>query len=411
MNKITIVEFLKPRGDRAMWLVILLLSLWGLLAVYSSVSWLAYKNHSSTFFYLFQHGVYIAMGFVLMLYLHTIHYKNFMGIARFLLYISYALLIATILFGVTINGAKRWISFGVFTFQSSDFSKVAILLYTIRTLAKHKDNLDDLKQVIYPLLGHISLTCLLIGKDNLSTAVILFMTCFLVMFLGRVKVIYLLKIGGVYAIAGILFGLLLYFTPSSILEKMGRMETWQTRIKTYVNAKNTNNANGNLVSKTENNFQSNHAKIAIATGGLFGKGPGQSVERNFLPEAYADFIYAIIIEEYGMLLGIIMPFLYLIFMFRTVNIVKKAPKAFGALIAVGLSFQFVLQALINMAVAVGLFPVTGLTLPLVSKGGTSLIFTFITLGLIMSVSRYIEVENKEEENENIDSKNNNFIST
>lgn len=408
----TIAQFLQPKGDKAMWFVIFLLSLWGLLAVYSSVSWLAYKNHSSTFFYLFQHGVYIALGFIIMLYLHTIHYKNFMGIARFLLYISYALLIATILFGVTINGAKRWISFGIFTFQSSDFSKVAILLYTIRTLAKHKDNLDDMKGVIYPLLGHITLTCVLIGKDNLSTALILFTTCFLMLFLGRVKVIYLLKIGGVAALVGVVFGLFLYFAPVSFVSKMGRMETWQVRIKTFVSARSSNTNNSeNAEDRKENNFQANHAKIAIASGGLFGIGPGQSVERNFLPEAYADFIFAIIIEEYGMLLGFVMLLLYLTFMFRTVFIVKKAPKAFGALIAVGLSFQFVLQALINMAVAVGLFPVTGLTLPLVSKGGTSLIFTFITLGLIMSVSRYIEVDNKEEENENIDSKNNNFIST
>ncbi|MFZ4549363.1 MAG: FtsW/RodA/SpoVE family cell cycle protein, partial [Bacteroidales bacterium] len=294
-----IAQFLQPRGDKAMWLIIFLLSLWGLLAVYSSVSWLAYKNHSSTFFYLFQHGVYIAMGFVIMLYLHTIHYKNFMGIARFLLYISYALLIATILFGVTINGAKRWISFGIFTFQSSDFSKVAILLYTIRTLAKHKDNLDDMKGVIYPLLGHITLTCVLIGKDNLSTALILFTTCFLMLFLGRVKVIYLLKIGGVAAFAGVLFGLFLYLTPVTLISKMGRMETWQVRIKTFVSARSSNTNNGeNIVAKSENNFQANHAKIAIASGGLFGIGPGQSVERNFLPEAYADFIFAIIIEEY-----------------------------------------------------------------------------------------------------------------
>jgi cell division protein FtsW len=404
----TIAEFLKPKGDKTMWFIILMLSLWGLLAVYSSVSWLAYKNKSSTFFYLFQHGVYIAIGFAIMLYIHTIHYKNFMGVARFLLYISYALLIATLFFGITINGAKRWISLGVFTFQSSDFSKVAILLYTIRTLAKYKDELDNLKKVIYPLLAHITLTCLLIGKDNLSTAAVLFTTCFLVMFLGRVKVIYLLKIGGIYAIVGFLFGLFLYLTPPSLIKNVGRLGTWQVRIKSFVIDDDSQNK---LNKKKQDTFQADHAMIAIATGGIFGKGPGQSVERNFLPEAYADFIYAIIIEEYGLIMGIIMLFMYLLFMYRNVNIIRKAPKAFGALIAVGLSFQLVLQALINMAVAVGLFPVTGLTLPLVSKGGTSLIFTFITLGLIMSVSRHIEEENKEDSNSNIDSKNNNFIST
>jgi cell division protein FtsW len=383
-----------------MWFIILILSLWGLLAVYSSVSWLAYKNKSSTFFYLFQHAFFIFLGFVIMLYIHTIHYKNFMGIARFLLYASYILLVATILFGVTINGAKRWISFGVFTFQSSDFSKVAILLYTIRTLAKYKDNLDDVKKVILPLFGHITLTCLLIAKDNLSTAAVLFATCFLVVFLGRVKVLNLLKIGAFYIAACLLFISFLVFVPPSLVKNLGRVGTWQMRIKTFA---------GNNNNETQDNFQANHAKIAIATGGLLGKGPGQSVERNFLPEAYADFIYAIIIEEYGLIFGVIMLVFYLWFMYRTINIIRQAPKAFGALIAVGLSFQLVLQALINMAVAVGLFPVTGLTLPLVSKGGTSLVFTFITLGLIMSVSRHIESEKSEENDEVAHSTNNNFI--
>ncbi|MEI7977321.1 MAG: FtsW/RodA/SpoVE family cell cycle protein [Bacteroidota bacterium] len=383
-----------------MWFIILILSLWGLLAVYSSVSWLAYKNKSSTFFYLFQHVFFIFLGFVIMLYIHTIHYKNFMGIARFLLYASYILLVATILFGVTINGAKRWISFGVFTFQSSDFSKVAILLYTIRTLAKYKDNLDDVKKVILPLFGHITLTCLLIAKDNLSTAAVLFATCFLVVFLGRVKVLNLLKIGAFYIAACLLFISFLVFVPPSLVKNLGRVGTWQMRIKTFA---------GNNNNETQDNFQANHAKIAIATGGLLGKGPGQSVERNFLPEAYADFIYAIIIEEYGLIFGVIMLVFYLWFMYRTINIIRQAPKAFGALIAVGLSFQLVLQALINMAVAVGLFPVTGLTLPLVSKGGTSLVFTFITLGLIMSVSRHIESEKSEENDEVAHSTNNNFI--
>jgi len=401
----TIAQFLKPKGDKVMWFIILILSLWGLLAVYSSVSWLAYKNKSSTFFYLFQHAFFIFLGFVIMLYIHTIHYKNFMGIARFLLYASYILLVATILFGVTINGAKRWISFGVFTFQSSDFSKVAILLYTIRTLAKYKDNLDDVKKVILPLLGHITLTCLLIAKDNLSTAAVLFATCFLAMFLGRVKVINLLKIGAVYVAICLLFISFLVFVPPSLVKNFGRVGTWQTRIKTFAGNKN----NETNVSRNEDNFQANHAKIAIATGGLLGKGPGQSVERNFLPEAYADFIYAIIIEEYGLIFGVIMLIFYLWFMYRTINIIRQAPKAFGALIAVGLSFQLVLQALINMAVAVGLFPVTGLTLPMVSKGGTSLVFTFITLGLIMSVSRHIESEKLDENDEISDSTNNNFI--
>lgn len=407
----SIIQYLKPKGDRAMFFIILILSLWGLLAVYSSASWLSYRYKHSTIFYLFQHGMYIFIGYTIMLYIHTIHYKNFMGISRFLLYISYILLIATILFGVTINGAKRWLSFGFFTFQSSDFAKVAILLYTIRTLAKYKDELDDLKKVIYPLLGHITLTCMLIAKDNLSTALVLFMTCILVMYLGRVKVIYLIKIGVVGLVCAVLFAMFLLFAPPKLIEGVGRFETWKARITAFTNFENKSAQTGRNKVKEKDSFQADHAKIAIATGGLFGKGPGQSVERNFLPEAYADFIYAIIIEEYGLFLGIFMLFLYLWFMYRTINIIKKAPKAFGALIAVGLSFQLVLQALINMAVAVGLFPVTGLTLPLVSKGGTSLIFTFITLGLIMSVSRYIQADSMEEANSNVDSKNNNFITT
>ena len=270
----TITQFLKPKGDKAMWLIILMLSLWGLLAVYSSVSWLAYKNQISAFLYLLQHGFYIFIGFIIMLYLHTIHYKNFMGIAKFLLYISYALLIATILFGVTINGAKRWISFGVFTFQSSDFSKVAILLYTIRTLAKNKDNLDDMKGVIYPLLGHITVTCVLIGKDNLSTALILFVTCFLMLFLGRVRIVHLLKIGGSAIVLILLFGLFIVLAPTPIISKMGRMETWQGRLKTFVAKTDTNKKYGdNIEIKDENNFQANHAKIAIDSGCLLYTSP------------------------------------------------------------------------------------------------------------------------------------------
>jgi len=377
-------EKIRPRGDIFMWMVIFILSLWGLLAIYSSTGALAYKKNGGTVeIYLLQQAALLTGGFFIMFIVHSIHYKYFISLSKLAIWITYPLLIYTLIFGIEINGARRWINlFGV-TFQASDFAKLAIVMFVTRELARKQDTIDDFKQTFLPILGHITAICILIAPENLSTAMVLFATCFLILFIGRVKIKHLALITGAVMVAGILFFTLLFVVPESALK--GRMLTWKNRVESF----------GKQENDADKTYQNDHAKIAIATGGVFGKFPGNSVERNFLPEAYSDFIYAIIAEEYGLIGALIMLMLYMFFLYRAIRIVLRSPKAFGALIAVGLSFSLVLQALINMAVAVNLFPVTGLTLPLVSKGGTSILLTSVAFGVIMSVSRYVEEDEPE----------------
>ena len=328
-----------------------------------------------------------------MFFVHAIHYKYFISISKLLIWITYPLLIYTLIFGIEINGARRWINLFGITFQASDFAKLAIIMFVTRELARKQETIDDFKKTFLPILGHITAICLLIAPENLSTAMVLFATCFLILFIGRVKIKHLALITSTVLVAGLLFFTLLFLVPEKALK--GRMLTWKNRVESF----------GKQETDTDKTYQNDHAKIAIATGGVFGKFPGNSVERNFLPEAYSDFIYAIIAEEYGLIGALIMLMLYMFFLYRAIRIVLRSPKAFGALIAVGLSFSLVLQALINMAVAVNLFPVTGLTLPLVSKGGTSILLTSVAFGVIMSVSRYVEEDEPELKTEPVSENN------
>jgi cell division protein FtsW len=378
---------IKPRGDYMMWFIIVVLSLWGLLAIYSSTGALAYKNKGGMVeIYLLQQMGLLAAGFLVMFFIHSIHYRYFLSISKILLWLSYPLLIYTLIFGIEINGARRWVNIVGITFQASDFAKLAIVMFVIRELARKQENIDDFKKTFLPILGHITAICMLIAPENLSTALVLFTTCMVILFIGRVKIAHLALIGGGVTLAGTILFLILFFTPESALKNTGRMLTWKKRIENF----------GKTEIDVDKSYQNDHAKIAIATGGVFGKLPGNSTERNYLPEAYSDFIYAIVAEEYGLIGALFMLLLYLLFLYRSMRIVFKSPKAFGALLAVGISFSLVMQALINMAVAVNLFPVTGLTLPLVSKGGTSVILTSIAFGVIMSVSRYVEQDEPEE---------------
>lgn len=378
---------IKPRGDYMMWFIIVVLSLWGLLAIYSSTGALAYKNKGGMVeIYLLQQMGLLAAGFLVMFFIHSIHYRYFLSISKILLWLSYPLLIYTLIFGIEINGARRWVNIVGITFQASDFAKLAIVMFVIRELARKQESIDDFKKTFLPILGHITAICMLIAPENLSTALVLFTTCMVILFIGRVKIAHLALIGGGVTLAGTILFLILFFTPESALKNTGRMLTWKKRIENF----------GKTEIDVDKSYQNDHAKIAIATGGVFGKLPGNSTERNYLPEAYSDFIYAIVAEEYGLIGALFMLLLYLLFLYRSMRIVFKSPKAFGALLAVGISFSLVMQALINMAVAVNLFPVTGLTLPLVSKGGTSVILTSIAFGVIMSVSRYVEQDEPEE---------------
>lgn len=380
---------LKPRGDRIMWAIIVLLSVWGLFAVYSSTSALAYqKNGGKTEVYLVQQLTLLFAGFFTMLITHSVHYKYYLRFSKLLLYLSYLLLVLTMIYGASYNDAQRWlrIPYTGIKFQTSDIAKVALILYVARELALRQADIKDFKRGFLPILLHVTFTCLLIAPSNLSTALVLFSTCIVVMYMGRVSFKHILYVGAPSIAAAIIAVLLLLNTPDRYLKGFGRALTWKHRIENFNKPSDDPDVT----------FQNDHAKIAIAMGGFAGKGPGGSTERNFLPQAYADFIYAIIAEEYGLMGALVLMALYLLFMLRAFRIIFRSPKAFGALLAVGLSFTLVMQALINMGIAVNLLPNTGLTLPMISRGGTSIIITSFAFGLIMSVSRYVETDEPNE---------------
>lgn len=370
------------KGDKSIWLVVLMLFGISMLAVYSATGTLAYAKEVDSSYYLIKQVSLAVFGILLMFGTHMIDYKYYSRIAQILWIVSIPLLVYTMFFTKSLNDAKRWITLPVvgLTFQTSDLAKLALIMFLARQLSIKQDQISDFKEAFIPILLPIVLTCLLIAPENLSTSVILFCTSVFVMFIGRIALKHIAMLFGVSMIVGAIFFALLFLLPDTMLK--GRMHTWKNRIENFTQHRDTE----------DEDYQVQQAKIAIAKGGLFKLNPGGSDQRNFLPQAYNDFIYVIIIEEYGLVGGAMIVFLYLFFLYRCVRIVIKAPKAFGALLAVGLGIALVTQAMINMAVAVNLVPVTGVTLPLVSMGGSSVIFTSIAFGIILSVSRNIEEE-------------------
>lgn len=373
----------KTKGDRWIWIIIILLSLLSVLAVYSSTGTLAYKRGVGSESLVIKHFLFIVVGFALIYFAHLINYRYYAGISKVLMIITIPLLMYTLVFGSHVNDASRWVAIpgtGL-TFQTSDMAKLALITFLARMLTKKQENIKDVKKAFLPIMGSVCLVFILIGIANLSTALMLFGVSILILIIGRIsfKQIAMVCCGGI-----ILLLLLVFFGP--------RRETYKSRYKSFMHPEMQN---------SDKTFQEDQAKIAIANGGFFGKGPGNSTQRNFLPHPYSDFIYAIIVEEYGMLGGIAVVILYLVLMFRIIKIVTQAPKAFGALLAAGLGFSLTIQALANMAVAVNLFPVTGVPLPLVSMGGTSILFTSIAFGIILSVSKDVE-EYKAENQKNKD---------
>jgi cell division protein FtsW len=319
---------------------------------------------------------------------HMIDYKYYSRIAQLVWILSIPLLIYTMIFGSRINDASRWITLPVvgLTFQTSDLAKLALIMFLARQLSLKQDQIADFKEAFLPVLFPIVLTALLIAPENLSTAMLLFFTSVFVMFIGRIAMKHIMMLVGVAIVSFSLFVLLLFVVPENVLKHVSRAPTWKHRIENF-----TQGISGDKDDADES-YQVQQAKIAIAKGGIFKIDPGGSDQKNFLPHPYSDFIYAIIIEEYGLVGGALIVALYLFFLYRCIRIVIKAPKAFGALLAVGLGIALVIQAMINMAVAVNLVPVTGVTLPLVSMGGSSVIFTSIAFGIILSVSRNVEQE-------------------
>lgn len=367
------------KGDKYVWYIVATLSAISLLLVYSSTRSLAYKNlQGNTEYYLLRHGFMLGVGLFITYVVHRIDHRYFSRIAQMMLVLSIPLLLYTKFFGVRINDASRWVRIPVIglTFQSSDFAKLALLMYTSRTLSKKQGVIKDMKEVTIHLMAPIVLICGLIMLDNFSSAGILFATCIVVLFIGRVSSKFILAIG----LGGFIAASVIFAGSWFLAKDHGRADVWLQRIESWQNPD----------VNSDEFFQQKQAYIAIAKGGLFRIAPGKSTQCNFLPDAFSDFIYATLIEEYGLFGGAFTLFLYLFFLYRIILLVKKSPRAFGALMAVGLGSSIVLQAIIHMGVNVHLLPNTGITLPLISWGGTSIWFNAFAIGIILSVSRNIE---------------------
>ncbi len=371
------------KGDPVIWGVIFALSVISLLAVYSSTGTLAYKYRAGNVtYYLLKHGSFLFIGYLVIYFTHLVPYRYFSRLAQLIFYISIPLLAITLIFGTNINSASRWLTLpgtGL-TFQTSDLAKISLIMYLARMLSLRQDNIKSYRQGFLPLIIPVVVTCGLIMPANLSTAVILFAVSMILMFIGRIKTIYLLAVAGISVV--MVVGLITIALNS---DWEGRWGTWRNRVVSF------------MEQDDGSNYQSEQSKIAIATGGVIGKGPGNSVQRNFLPHPYSDFIFAIIVEEGGLLFGFLVIFLYLYLLFRAGTIVSKSTRTFQAFLAFGLTMILVLQAMVNMAVAVGIFPVTGQPLPLISMGGTSILFTAAAFGMILSVSRSTETSNSKSE--------------
>lgn len=363
----------RTKGDRWIWIIIMLLSMISVMVVYSATGAIAYKKGISVEKYLlFKHVIFVILGVVMIYIAHLLDYKYYAGISKILMIITIPLLLYTLAFGQTLNDASRWVKIPVInlTFQTSDLAKLALITFLARMLTRKQENIKDVKKAFLPIMGSVCVVFILIALANLSTALMLFGVSILLLIIGRISIKQILTVcaGGLVLLLFVVF-----LGP--------RKETYKSRIESFLHPE---------LQHSDKTYQSDHSKIALATGGVLGKGPGNSTERNFLPHPYSDFIFAIIIEEYGTVGGLAVIILYLTLLYRCVLIVNRSPKAFGALLAAGLSFSLTIQAFANMAVAVGLGPVTGVPLPLVSMGGTSMIFTSIAFGIILSVSRDVE---------------------
>lgn len=377
------------RGDKVIWMIVVFLALISMLVVYTSSDSLAYRSyHDNNTKVLMQHMIMLGLGLVALLVAANIKYRRYARIMPLLFWISIPLLLYTLLFGKSLNNASRVINLGIATFQTSDLAKVALIGMLARILTLYRDRLDNLKDlfllVMLPILAIVGL----IFRENFSTAAMIFTTCIVMMFLGKVKMKYIMGFIGTIAFVGTLAVLILLKVMQNNPEKMNRSMTWVNRIERFMGKEDEDPAKNE-----EKNFQITQSKIAIAGGGLFGKMPGKSTQRTILPHPYSDFIYAIIIEEYGLVGGVFVLLLYLILLYRATLLMIRAPQSFGAMLAFGLAFSIVMQALVNMGVAVGLLPVTGQPMPLVSRGGTSLAFTGLSLGIIISVTREINKDN------------------
>lgn len=382
--------FSTVKGDKAIWAISALLAVFSFIPVYSSSSNLAYLyGDGSTTQYLVNHFLYMFLGLVLMYFIHKVPYHYFKGLSIIFVPLVILLLLYTLSQGVMIDGANasRWITIPILnkTFQTSALASVVLLAYVAKYMAKMKDREYTFKDTILPLWVPVALVLALILPANFSTTAILFAMVFLLVFIGGYRLKYL----GVIMASGLLVLALFILTAKAFPELFpNRVDTWVSRIESFTDG-----------ADTEADYQIEKAKIAIASGGIAGVGIGKSVQRNFLPQSSSDFIYAIIVEEMGLIGGLGVMVLYLLLFLRIMIVATKATTIYGKLLTIGVGLPIVFQALINMGVAVELFPVTGQTLPLISSGGTSIWMTCISLGIILSVSAKREAEIKQLEDE------------
>lgn len=370
------------KGDKGIWAVIITLSIISLLSVFSSSG-----STEDSIRDVVKHLMILLFSFGIIYISHLLPYGFYFKIAPFALFLSYVLILLTIFFGKTVNDATRTLEIPLInlSFQTSDFAKLALVIYLSRILAKNQENINDFKKTFLPLMIPITTIVLLISYSNLSTALFIFASSITLIFIGRVNI---KQLGGTLLIGAVLFLLLLQL-GKTFPDMLPRINTWNSRFTTFSQKEDIN----------KNDYtQENIAKIAIADGKVVGVFPGNSKQRNTLANASSDFIYAIIIEEYGIVGGIVVILLYLILFYRSISIATKIPKYFGSLLVFGCSFLIIFQAFIIMGYTVGLLPTTGLPLPLISMGGTSLWFTALNVGIILSVSRETEKTINETEN-------------
>ncbi len=367
--------FYNLKGDKIIWLILMLLSLFSLLIVYSTSGSKVYLYNTShgTEYFLVRQLLFICAGMVLAYMAYRLHYMVYAKLAPFLMVIAIPLLVYTAFFVSELNDASRWlkIPFLDLSFQTSDFARIALILYIAKSLAMKQDNIKSFKDAFVPLILPVIGVCGLIAPSNLSTALLLFVTSFTMIFIGRIslKYVFLLLLIGILIFTAIYIG-------GQYFPEHFRAEVWAKRIHEFL--------------YSDSQYQIVQSKIAIAEGGFFGVGPGNSIQRNLLPYAYADFIYAIICEEYGFIGGAFLLIIYLGLLFRAIGLVTRSSKTFGAMLALGLTLNIVVTAFANIAVSVQLVPATGLTLPMISMGGTSFFFTCLSFGIILSVSRHVE---------------------
>ena len=364
-----VLKNIQLEGDKVIWGVVFALSIFSILLVYSTAGW----N------FLFNHLIKLFIGLFFLYQVHKIKFKYFAKIGVLGFFISIVLLILVFIMGVTVNGASRWLSIAGFQFQPSDIAKLSILLFMARQLSKYRADIKNFKYLSFYILFPLFVICALILPNNFSTSALIFLNGLVLMYVAKVNIKHIISIISVGLFGASLIYIVAKTNPEFTNQFMPRSSTWVSRIDSYFIDEKQQELN--------QDYQQQQALVAIYNGGFSGKGPGKSTQRNLLPYSSSDFIFAIMVEEYGLIVGALLPILlYLILFYRALRIANKITSVFGGLLCVGLMFSLVFQAFINMLVSVGVLPVTGQTLPLISMGGTSILFTCITVGIILSVS-------------------------